>query len=138
MAHILLLEDEFVLANSYKEILEKKGHEVVTFGRGEKAKEYFEAEKVDLIIADLFIKEGDQFEKFGGITLISWIKQLQGSDVPIIAISAAFGSGSTVDHATMARGTAITVGATVTLPKPFADRELTDLVDEVLARSPVQ
>ncbi|MEM7720134.1 MAG: response regulator [Pseudomonadota bacterium] len=129
MAHILVLEDDAILAGQLQELLETEDHTVVLFPTVAEALDYVKQNEVDLIITDIFIKEKGKHNAVGGVTLISTIKQLMKKEVPIIAISGAF-TGPDHEHSNsgLIRETARTVGATVLLAKPFTPAELFYLV----------
>lgn len=136
MAEILLLEDEPILGDQLKDILELDGHSVAFFVSVAPAVEHFESNPVDLVIADIFIKNDGEFEAKGGMTLITKIRQTLGSSVPIIAISGSFVS-DTNESLSRARitSTSKTLGANETLAKPFEPGDLLLLVSRVLRRA---
>ena len=63
MAHVLIVEDDKVLNQAYKLILEKEGHRVETAFNGAEALDKAEAEEPDIILLDLLmpIKSGLEF-----------------------------------------------------------------------------
>ena len=133
MANILLLEDDPVLTAQLGELLSLEGHAIVPFDAVQDALRYLEENPVDLIIADIFIdgKSGQKPE--GGVTLISYVKQIKSSNVPILAISGAFlGSGDVHDTSPLVRDTAFTVGASAVLAKPFRPQELLGSIAKLL------
>lgn len=134
MADILLLEDEQDFATNLKLILESEDHSVAHFQDVLPAQNHFENKKVDLVIADLFIKKNEQFERRGGLTLISSIRKIIGSDVPIIAISGGFSATwhKSPQMAMTAVESSKVVGASAALAKPFHPEELLALIDELL------
>lgn len=133
MADIVLLEDDLILADQLAEILEGEGHAVISFSAVAPALAYFEAHAVDLVIADIFIHAGPQKEAEGGVTLISKIKQIYGRRTPVLAISGAFyANGGTHDTSTIMRETAMTVGASAILAKPFTPEDLIARVEKLL------
>lgn len=134
MAHILVLEDEFAHAQQYKTDLEANGHTVEVFAQVDPALVYIERQDVDLIIADIFIAKADRFERKGGITLISQIKQMDRRDVPVIAVSGGFAYSNPDPHLTPVQLTAKTVGADITLPKPVSSEALLSSVSELLEK----
>lgn len=132
MPEILLLEDDRVFSKQISTHLESEGFNIVCFAEVVPAMVYIEQNSVDLVIADLFIKAGGEFIPKGGITLISQIRQIEGRDIPVIAISGSFSEA----HGEHAQSTARTVGASVNLAKPFHPDELLKLVQEQLGRVP--
>ncbi len=69
MAKIVALDDVLDAANLIKRILERKGHEVVTFTEEEEAIDYVESNRVDLAILDIKLK------KMSGIEVLEEIKK---------------------------------------------------------------
>lgn len=136
MTEILLLEDEQDFAMNLKEIFEADGYSVSHFREVGAALEYFKTAEVDLVVADLFIKKDDQLERQGGLTLISNIRKIVGSDVPIIAISGGFSPTwhKSPQMAMTAVESSKVVGASVALAKPFQPQELLDIMQELLGR----
>lgn len=128
MANIVVLEDDLKLAGQIKESLEAVGHQVVTFGSNGPAIAHIEKASLDLLIADLFIKENKTDIVFGGISLMSYVRQIRKLSVPIIAISGTFSSEIKIEAIQTSR----TVGATETLAKPFHPDTLIDLVNQLL------
>lgn len=129
MAAIVLLEDDERLAKQISVSLAQVGHEVTMFDAATPALAHCENHAVDLIIADLFIKKGGAYIQDAGIRLMSSLRQVTGSDLPMIAISGSFSD----IHGEAALGSAIAVGATETLAKPFHPDELIELVESLLA-----
>lgn len=136
MAHLVLLEDDLILASQLEEVLKSEGFSVQAFTSVNGVFEYLEEAQVDLIIADIFIKNTEGAILDGGVTLISTIKQIKGSHIPVIAISGAFAESDLLhDSSALMRGTASTVGATALLAKPFSPVELLDLIDTCLKKT---
>jgi CheY-like chemotaxis protein len=67
--HVLLVDDDLVLALTYQELLEANGFEVSTAGNGKEALKVLAGAKVDAIICDLSMPElsGDVFYREVGI-----------------------------------------------------------------------
>lgn len=131
MARILILEDDIALSGQMTEMLRQEGHEVTEFAVTGQAVSYLADHEVDLLIVDLFIKDKLGKLVFGGISLISQVRQIMRLDVPIVAISGAFNSEIKLE----AMQTSSTVGADKTVAKPFHPDELAAAVDELLAEN---
>ncbi len=132
MAKLVLLEDDVDFVDLLCEALISDGHEVVAFDRGTDAAEYAMNNDVDLLICDMFIKDGDEMIPDGGIKLISKLKQVEDLRIPVLAIS---GSFSDMDTGYYLKTAAKTVGADDILSKPFEHEELRARIDGLLARS---
>ena len=125
MAKILLLEDDEQLAGQIKAMLKLEGHDIDVFTTATDAVNHLKDNDVDCVIADLFIRVDGALVPDGGLKLISHLRQIQGRDLPIIAISGSFRGPNSIHTS----GSAVTVGATANLAKPFHPDELTTLVN---------
>lgn len=121
MAHILVIDDEPLVRELLKAMLEGAGHEVTVAADGDAGMAAYRRRPADLVITDLIMpgKEG-----------IETIRELvQG--VPGIKIIAISGGGRLDPHGYL--GLARKLGAARSLAKPFERRELLDTVAELLA-----
>jgi len=73
MAKILALYDVLDVVNLIKRILERKGHEVVTFTEEEEALNYARSNEVDLAILDIKLK------KISGVEVLEELKKVAPS-----------------------------------------------------------
>lgn len=128
MAHILVLEDDQVLAERLREDLQGRGHDVTLARNAKEAGQYFVQDGADLILTDIFMEQGTASATDGGVSLVNRVRKIVGSSVPIIAMSGSFGGGA--DH--QIKSTMKTVGVDVMLAKPFLPQELSNLIDELL------
>ena len=71
MAKILVLDDVLDAVILIKRILQKKGHEVVTFTEEEDALDYARSNKVDLAILDIKLK------KMSGVEVLEELKKIE-------------------------------------------------------------
>lgn len=123
MKTVLLVDDEELLREGLREVLEGHGLKVLEAANGAEALESFAlADQIDLVISDVVMPEMDG---------VDFIDQLRKSfpDVPILTIS----GGSRVVSARYGLDSALLSGATDTLPKPFTSKQLLAKVDELLA-----
>jgi DNA-binding NtrC family response regulator len=70
MAKILALDDVLDAVNLIKRILQRKGHEVVTFTEEEEALNYARSNEVDLAILDIKLK------KISGVDVLEELKNI--------------------------------------------------------------
>lgn len=122
MKTVLLVDDEELLREGLKEILEGRGLQVLEASNGAEALQSFAlADKIDLVICDVVMPEMDG---------VDFIDQLRKSftEVPILTIS----GGSRVVSARYGLDSALLTGATDTLTKPFTSAQLLAKVDELL------
>lgn len=124
MAEIVILEDDLVLSGQMKTSLEDIGHTVHVFRSNGPAIYHIDQHTVDLLIADLIIKDSKSDRIFGGISLIAHVRQILKKEFPILAISGTFSTDIKVE----AMQTSKTVGATDVLAKPFHPDALEEMV----------
>ncbi len=117
MIKILIVEDEEAIANLIKIHLERVGYYTKHVDNGEKALQWIEQEKFDLILLDIMIP---------GIDGFSLMEYLQDESVPVIFLTA---MDSVVDKV---KG--LKLGAEDYITKPFEPSELLARIEVVLRR----
>ena len=117
MIRILIIEDEFLIANLIKDSLTNLGYECKCLHDGEAAATELEEAAYDLILLDVMLPKIDGFE------LITYINQYQ---IPVIFITAK------ADVRDRVRG--LRLGAEDYIVKPFDVEELVARVEVVLRR----
>lgn len=106
---VLVVEDEWLVADYIVDVLEEAGHEVVaTAATGEKALEHLEQEAIDVALLDITLK--------GSLSGIDVAQAARASGIPHVFIT---GSG---DPAT--RAAAEATGPLGFLQKPFSPERL--------------
>lgn len=122
MAKIIIVEDDFKVANFYKERLLQDGHEV-TIVSDEKALETIRSQKPDLVLLDILMP------KVSGMSILREIKTDQGlEDTPVLILTNVEGATELAQ--------AITLGASGYLVKADTTMEmLSDKVKEALDSS---
>ena len=116
---ILIIEDEKLLADSLKVLLEKKGFDVEAVYDGESGAEYAELGVYDLLILDVMIPKMD------GLSVARQVRAKRCS-TPILMLTA---KSSLED-----RIQGLNAGADYYLTKPFDSRELLACVNALLRR----
>ena len=133
MATILILEDDADLAEQWINVLEEQGHMAVHATRGNIAKSIVNTQPVDLIIADIFIKEGEEYVADGGLSLLGHLQvnraSLHAKRTPVIIVT---GSSMKVGLGIEVLDTARDLGAVETLRKPIDMDELLAAVERHL------
>jgi len=119
---ILIVDDELLIRESLADALDDRGYETLTAAGGEEALELYKAHNVAALVTDIYMGGTD------GFTLINALRG-RGATLPIIVMS----GGSL---ATSRLGLAKTLGADATLEKPFRPRDLDQLLERLLARTP--
>lgn len=123
MARVLVADDDELVRRTIALTLQRAGHDVAVAADGEKALALLEKSggaPVDLVISDLIMPEID------GIGLILALRK-RFPAVKIVAIS----GGARINADDYLRMTK-SLGAHVTLPKPFTPDQLLAAVDEAL------
>ena len=116
---ILIIEDEKLLADSLKALLEKKGFDVECVYDGESGAEYAETGVYDLLILDVMMPKMDGFEVARSV-------RAKRCGTPILMLTARSGLEDRI------RG--LNAGADYYLTKPFDTRELLACVNALLCR----
>ena len=117
MIKILIVEDEFLIANLIKEALEGTGYSCKCLYDGESAADEIEQTTYDLVLLDVMLPGINGFE------LISYIRQYE---IPVIFITA--------KAAVKERVQGLRLGAEDYIVKPFDVAELIARVEVVLRR----
>lgn len=138
MATILIMEDQLELAEAWAELLKMDQHGVLICASGSEALATAQARRVDLVIADIFVRHGGALVPDGGILLIGRLRALEIVDdkpwlrrLPIIAVS---GGGMIEDRGDPLQ-TAQMVGADLVLRKPVEGAVLRAVVNDLLSRA---
>jgi len=117
--HIMVVDDEPSVLESFKMILKIKDYEVETFPDGPTAMASFTKGKFDVAFVDYKLPGMD------GLEVLRRIKETD-ADVEVIIVTA---YATDANHAN-----AITLGALEYLRKPFLMEEIYELVDRALKR----
>ena len=120
MQKILIVDDEELIREGLKQLLEMNGYQVSLAIDGRDAIFQMASNIPELVITDIIMPETD------GIELILEIKK-ENPQVKIIAISGG-GRINAEDHLEIARQ----FGVHATLMKPFSTTELLETIDKVL------
>ena len=130
MASILVIDDEALIRETIKAMLQMEGHEIALAPHGDEALRQFRAQAFDLVICDLFTARGDGTETVSAIRRIA-------PEIPIIAMAGGAGDVPTSGgrDPTPALEHARLIGVTATLGKPFRSRELFVLVRRCLDKA---
>jgi len=118
---ILLVEDEFFLAENIKLRLEFNHFEVFLAETGQEALDLIKSQKMDLVLMDILMPVMD------GLTAIKKLREEYTKDqLPILALSA---KAREVD-----RNEALTAGANDYLSKPFEMDDLLQLIHKYIKK----
>lgn len=120
MERILVVDDEKPVRDTLAALLRQEGYRTIVAESGHVAVEAIEAFTFDFIIVDIFMPE------MNGLETIKVFRR-NALHVPIIAMSGYAGSSGFVDNDFFR--TAMEVGATCCLRKPFSREQLIDAVE---------
>lgn len=116
---ILVVEDEVLLADSIKSLLERKGFEVECVYDGESGKEYAETGVYDLLILDVMMPGMDGYQ-------VARRVRADRCGTPILMLTARSGLEDRIEG--------LNAGADYYLTKPFDSRELLACINALLRR----
>lgn len=116
---ILIVEDEVLLADSIKALLERKGFEVECVYDGESGKEYAELGVYDLLILDVMMPKMDGYQ-------VARKVRADRCGTPILMLTARSGLEDRIEG--------LNAGADYYLTKPFDSRELLACINALLRR----
>ena len=121
MACVLVIDDESLVCDVMKELIEAEGHEVLMAENGEDGLRICREQRVDVVVTDLHMPVLDGLET---------IKALQGEEhaPQLIAMS---GAGTFMVETNLESSRLH--GAVRTFLKPFDHRELIEAIDELVA-----
>jgi CheY-like chemotaxis protein len=121
MATILVIDDDDLVRKTIVFALTAKGYNVLEAGNGVEGVDLYKNNAVDLTICDIIMPEKE------GLDTIMTLRRLNAA-AKIIAVSGGgrVGNLDFLPHATK-------LGATEALAKPFAPRQLVQLVERCLA-----
>ncbi len=122
MARILVIDDDELIRDTLRRILQQAGHQVDMAEHGGIGLEALQRRPVDLVICDLFMPDMEGFETMRSI-------RERHADLKIIAMS---GGARGLDRDAFLDDAEI-LHADATLPKPFKNSDLIGLVEELLA-----
>ncbi|MEY4013923.1 MAG: Response regulator MprA [Pseudomonadota bacterium] len=122
MTTILLADDEDLLREGVREILETADYQVIEARDGEEALAQFAVSNIDLVITDVVMPNMD------GVDFVTRLRETF-PDVPILTIS----GGSRVVSARFGLDSALLSGANASLTKPFTAKQLLEKVQQLLA-----
>lgn len=124
MARILVIDDEPMVRDTIRQILEEAGFEIVLAKNGLLGEALYTVQPFDLVITDILMPEQEGIETIMNLRRIT-------PDVKIIAVS---GGGRIGNFEFL--GIAKKVGANVILPKPFDLDVLISTVRDLLEPVP--
>lgn len=117
--HILIMEDEEIVAKGLEMILTEEGYDVDLAFTGEQALETFSSDKFDLLIADLRLPDID------GMEVVKTVKE-EKPETEIVVITGYSSVNSAVD--------AMKIGVFDYLTKPFLETDIKDAIKGALER----
>ncbi len=129
MKHVLIMEDNALLAHEWKDVFELNGHKVTLTHNGEDAVAQLDETKFDLVITDLFVP-GQK----GGLHVVGKILRMRRGAPPTIAITGQKRIRDTEEDTNYFLRQVEQLGISQTLEKPFPAAELLLIADKFWAR----
>jgi len=120
MKKILVIDDEEMMLDMMRQILQRAGYTVLTATDGMEGMDIFQQEEIDLIITDIFMPRKE------GISVVYDLRE-KHPNAKIVAISGG-GRLNSKDYLRYAEK----LGADRTLAKPFSKSEILNIVDELV------
>jgi CheY-like chemotaxis protein len=131
MARVLVIDDDELVRQSLRRMLEKGGHEVGLAANGRHGLALFLDDTYDLVITDILMPEME------GLETVRELRRLSPA-VPVVVITGSASGGSRgaasplPDYLQMSK----LLGASHTLRKPFTGPQLLEVVSACLAAGP--
>jgi len=125
MKHVLIMEDNALLAQEWADAFELNGHKVTLTYNGDDALAHLETTKFDLVVTDLFVPN-----KKGGLHIVGKVLTMRRGAPPIIAVTGARRHKDETDELSFFLRQVKSLGVSATLEKPFAAAELLLKADE--------
>jgi len=123
VANILIVDDDALIRETVRKILELDGYEIMEAQDGSRVLEVLAANRIDLLLTDILMPG------WNGLRTISEVRRYN-SDMKIVAMS---GSGASCIHL----DDASKLGADAAIAKPFTPSELRALIAGVMKRDRV-
>jgi DNA-binding response OmpR family regulator len=105
MARVLVIDDDDLVADVLKDMLESDGHAVILAAKGSEGLRLARSEPLDLVVTDL------QLTDLTGVDIVAALRECN-LDLPIIALSGAYDGPHVADAA-------LRMGATRFMGKPI-------------------
>jgi len=125
---VLIMEDNHDLAVEWRDAFELNQYSVALSSNGDEAAKYLASEKFDLVITDIFVKNGK-----GGLFLLTQLLKMGADAPPAIAVTGAFAHSNSSEEQNLFLEQAGRLGASANISKPFLPMELLLLADSLLA-----
>lgn len=119
MVRVLLIDDETLSRELCESILSRHGFDVISVGDGRLGLEILQEEDVDILLTDIIMPEME------GMEVIIKATEIKPS-LPIVAIS-----GNSIGQNYLE--TALRLGASAVLRKPFDRDDLLSVIEELIA-----
>lgn len=123
MKRILIVDDEQIVLEVLRKILELEGYEVITAANGDEGIELFSQKPFDLVITDMVMPEKDGLQ-----TILDLRKE--DPDLAVIAMS---GGGTISKERYLA--VAGYLDGIITITKPFSMESITEAVAKLLSET---
>ena len=119
MAYVLVIDDEPLIRQMARRILERRGHRIIEAANGAIGLAQLEDNAVDLVLTDIMMPEKE------GVETIQYIRRFYPK-VKVVAMSGSDCSSFYLEVATK-------FGAHAAMSKPFRPDDLSETVDRLLS-----
>jgi len=127
--HVLIMEDNALLANDWRGVFELNGHKVTLTHNGDAAIAHLETTEFDLVITDLFVPNAK-----GGLHVIGKLMTMKARMPPTIAVTGERRYTDDPKEKNYFLRQTKQLGVSATIEKPFAPAELLLMADEFWSR----
>ena len=123
---ILVVEDDQILQDFFREVLSSAGYEVLTAGSAVTAVNLARVEEPDLITLDISLSTDSSKDAWDGFSVVTWLRRLNSTKPPPIVVI----SGLPEPAAALRK--ASEAGVYTFLAKPIEREVLLKIIDEAL------
>lgn len=131
MKHVLIMEDNVLLAHDWRGVFELNGHKVTLTHNGDDAIAHLETTKFDLVITDLFVPNAK-----GGLHVIGRLMRVKRPRPPVIAVTGKKRFKDQEKDTNYFLQQTKHLGVSATIEKPFAPAELLLIAEEFWEKTP--
>ena len=119
LKRVLIMEDNRPLAVEWRDAFALNNCQTVLCSNGDEAIEYLETETFDVVITDLFVKDGK-----GGLSVLAHLINMREKAPPAITVTGAYAHSDHHEEKNLFLAQANRLGSTATIAKPFPALEL--------------
>jgi len=126
MKHVLIMDDNVLLAEDWRSTFELNGHKVTLTHNGDEAVACLQTTEFDLVITDLFVPNAK-----GGLHVLGRLLAMRKRTPPVIAVTGTRRYTDVGDEKNFFLQQTESLGVSATIEKPFASAELLLMAEEL-------